>query len=95
MHGGLTAFLLVAALAPVPAAPAPEPVVASVEVATRAPNNPRAKIWYRLPRGHDPARRERWRVLVLFGGRKMCARVFFIPLSADRSVFRAQNAVHA
>lgn len=69
MRGGLTAFLLVAALAPVPAAPAPEPVVASVEVATRAPNNPRAKFWYRLPRGHDPARRERWRVLVLFGGR--------------------------
>ena len=48
---------------------AAEAVVDCVEVATRAPNNQLVKVWYRVPRGYDAARRERYRVLVLFGGR--------------------------
>ncbi|MGN0847464.1 MAG: hypothetical protein ACI4RA_08795 [Kiritimatiellia bacterium] len=62
---------LLAAVCPRPAsaAPAAEPVVGCVEVATRAPHNPRVKVWYRAPRRYDPDRPGRWRVLVLFGGR--------------------------
>ena len=51
------------------AAPAAEPVVDCVEVATRAPNNACVKVWYRVPRRYDVAHPGRWRVLVLFGGR--------------------------
>ena len=71
MFGRLTALALLAALpaaGPVPARAA-EAEVGCVEVATRAPHNPVVPVWYRVPRGYDPSRRERWRVLVLFGGR--------------------------
>ena len=71
MRGRLTALALLAALpaaGPVPARAA-EAEVGCLEVATRAPNNPVVPVWYRVPRGYDPSRRARWRVLVLFGGR--------------------------
>ena len=55
------------ALADGPASAGPE--IGCVEVATRAPKNPLVKVWYRVPQGYSPARRGRWRVLVLFGGR--------------------------
>ena len=48
---------------------AEELVVDCVEIPTRAPNNPTVKFWYRVPSSYDPSRRERHRVLVLFGGR--------------------------
>ena len=71
MHGRLTAPVLALALlaaGPVPARAA-EPAVDCVEIPTRAPNNPLVKVWYRVPSSYDPSRRERHRVLVLFGGR--------------------------
>ena len=71
MRGRLTSLALLAALpaaGPVPARAA-EAAVDCLEVATRAPNNPVVPVWYRVPRGYDPSRRARWRVLVLFGGR--------------------------
>ena len=74
MHGRLTvpvlALLALALLAagPVPARAA-EPEIGCVEIPTRAPNNPLVKVWYRVPSSYDPSRRERHRVLVLFGGR--------------------------
>ena len=45
------------------------PLIDCVEIPTRAPKNPLVKVWYRVPQGYSPARRGRWRVLVLFGGR--------------------------
>ena len=46
-----------------------EASVNSIAVQTRTPNNPTVKFWYRVPSSYDPFRRERHRVLVLFGGR--------------------------
>lgn len=60
-------ILLVLAL-PLLAAAAPPPVDC-VEIRTSAPRNATAKFWYRVPKNYDAARRERYRVLVLFGGR--------------------------
>ena len=67
MRGRLTsaALVLVAALH----AFASEPVIDSLDIRTRAPNNPSVKVWYRVPRNYDPQRSMRYRVLVLFGGR--------------------------
>ncbi len=62
MRGRLTAPVLALALlaaGPVPARAA-EPVVDCVEVATRAPNNPRVKVWYRAPRRYDGFERTYW-----------------------------------
>ena len=59
------ALALVAALT----ASASEPVIDSLDIRTRAPNNPSVKVWYRVPRNYDPQRSMRYRVLVLFGGR--------------------------
>ena len=72
MHGRLTtpALALLALILPgtVPVRAA-EPAVDCIEIPTRAPNNPLVKAWYRVPSSYDPSRRERHRVLVLFGGR--------------------------
>ena len=67
MRGRLTfaVLTLVAALH----AFASEPVIDSLDIRTRAPNNPSVKVWYRVPRNYDPQRGLRYRVLVLFGGR--------------------------
>ena len=61
------ALLLVLAL-PWFAIAAP-PLVDCVAIKTPAPNNAIAKFWYRVPKNYDATRRERHRVLVLFGGR--------------------------
>ena len=67
MRGRLTsaALALVAAFS----AFASEPVIDSLDIRTRAPNNPSVKVWYRVPCNYDPQRGLRYRVLVLFGGR--------------------------
>jgi len=67
MRGRLTFAAL--ALASTLHAFAVEPVIGSIEIRTRAPNNPSVKVWYRVPRNYDPQRSLRYRVLVLFGGR--------------------------
>ena len=67
MCGRLTfAALAFAAILPAFAA---EPVIDSLDIRTRAPNNPSVKVWCRVPRNYDPQRSLRYRVLVLFGGR--------------------------
>ena len=48
---------------------ATSPIIDCVEIKTPAPNNAIAKFWYRVPKNYDASRRERYRVLVLFGGR--------------------------
>ena len=67
MCGRLT-FAALALAATLPAI-ASEPVIDSLDVRTRAPNNPSVKVWYRVPRNYEPQRGLRYRVLVLFGGR--------------------------
>ena len=62
MRGRLTsaALALVAAFS----AFASEPVIDSLDIRTRAPNNPSVKVWYRVPCNYDPQRGLRYRVLV-------------------------------
>ena len=50
-------------------ADATSPVIDCVEIKTPTPNNATAKFWYRVPKNYDATRRERCRILVLFGGR--------------------------
>ena len=47
-------------------------LVSNVTVRTRAANNPRPTIWYRVPEGYKAAKGRTWRTLVIFGGRN-CA----------------------
>ena len=61
------AFLLVLALPLL--AVASSPIIDCVEIKTIAPNNATVKFWYRVPKNYDATRRERYRILVLFGGR--------------------------
>lgn len=56
-------FLLPLLLAAAPA------TVESVTVKTRAPNNREAPVHYRVPKDYDAARPEKYRILVIFGGR--------------------------
>jgi poly(3-hydroxybutyrate) depolymerase len=72
MRGGLMRFIryMILLLLALPLfAAATSPVIDCVEIKTPAPNNAIAKFWYRVPKNYDATRRERYRVLVLFGGR--------------------------
>lgn len=70
MRGGLTLAVCILSLGgPSFVRAAEVPGIGCVEVRTKAPNNPLARFWYRVPHGYDPSRRGLWRVLVIFGGR--------------------------
>ena len=48
----------------------------TITIKTKAPQNRNAVFQYRVPKGYDKNRREMYRVLMVFGGRKNLAAFF-------------------
>ena len=64
----------------------------TIVVKTKAPQNRNAVFQYRVPKGYDKNRREMYRVLVIFGGRRNLAVFLRIVNSFSGHVYKERRA---
>ena len=64
----------------------------TITVKTKAPHNRQAVFQYRVPKGYDKNRREMYRVLVIFGGRRNLAVFLRIVNSFSGHVYKERRA---
>ena len=64
----------------------------TIIVKTEAPQNRNAVFQYRVPKGYDKNRREMYRVLVIFGGRRNLAVFLRIVNSFSGHVYKERRA---
>ena len=61
----------------------------TIVVKTKAPQNRNAVFQYRVPKGYDKNRREMYRVLVIFGGRRNPAVFLHVINSSAGHIYKA------